>query len=167
MDFSWQIIEGINHIHKNNIIHRDLKPSSFLFSLDGKNLKVIDFGMSKELQQGLSTMSVSGRSIGTDGFRAPETYNKDEIKRHADIFSLGIVLFYIWTHGKHPFGEDPAIWSYNIKTGTPQDLSGLLIPSKENAKDLLNQMLKKDQKSRPRVADIRNHDFIQQGRLQL
>ena len=48
-----QILEAINYCHNNGICHRDLKPENFLFETkdDSSDLKVIDFGLSKILDQ--------------------------------------------------------------------------------------------------------------------
>lgn len=167
IDFARQIVSGMKHIHSKDIVHRDLKPSSILFSLDGKSLKIIDFGVSKELQNGLTTMSVSTR-IGTDGYRAPETY-KDKtnesrhMKKSADIFSFGILLCHIWSYGRHPYGEEPTLWANRIKTGKSPDLSKLLIPNAEKAKDLLRKMLKVNEKERCTIEDVEKHEYINQG----
>jgi calcium-dependent protein kinase len=49
-----QILEAINYCHKNGVCHRDLKPENFLFESkeDSSDIKVIDFGLSKILDNG-------------------------------------------------------------------------------------------------------------------
>jgi serine/threonine protein kinase len=49
-----QILEAINYCHKNSVCHRDLKPENFLFESkeDSSDIKVIDFGLSKILDNG-------------------------------------------------------------------------------------------------------------------
>lgn len=156
VEFSKQLIEGMNHIHHNNIIHRDLKPSSVLFSMCGRFLKIIDFGMSKALKDGLSMLSLSTLPIGTDGFRAPETYNCNKIRKESDIFSLAILMYHVWSYGYHPFGEI-SLWSYNIKEHNPPVLTGLLVPDKETAIDLLQGMLKNEPEERSAITKVRTH----------
>lgn len=166
VEFSKQLIEGINHIHQNNIIHRDLKPSSVLFSVCGRSIKIIDFGMSKPLKNGLSQLSLSTLPIGTDGYRAPETYNKDTIKKQSDIFSLAILLCHVWSYGYHPF-DPKSLWSFNIKEGNAPDFSRLLVPDGECAKDLLRTMLVNDPEHRASITDARNHPFNTRGKSPL
>lgn len=163
LEFARQVIDGLNHIHAKGIIHRDMKPSSILFSLDGKFLKIIDFGVSKELKNGLSTISMTSRRIGTDGFRAPETYRIDQINKYADIFSLAIVLYYIWTDGRHPFSDDITMWTHNICNYKGLCLENLLVPDKERAKDLLSKMLKEESHDRLNIAGVREHEYICEG----
>lgn len=162
VEFSKQLIEGMNHIHNNNIIHRDLKPSSVLFSMCGRFLKIVDFGVSKALQNGLSQLSLSTLPIGTDGFRAPETYNCNTIRKESDVFSLAILLYHVWSYGYHPFG-DITLWSFNIKEHKPPVLTGLLVPDKETAVDILNGMLENDPEKRSTITKVRTHQFNAQG----
>lgn len=158
VEFSKQLIEGINHIHQNNIMHRDLKPSSVLFSVCGRFIKIIDFGMSKPLKNGLSVLSLSTLPIGTDGYRAPETYNKDKIKKESDIFSLAILLYHVWSYGHHAF-DPKSLWSYNIKECKPPAFTNLLVPDGDCAVQLLQIMLVNDPEQRANITDVRNHPF--------
>lgn len=162
VEFSKQLIEGVNHIHQNNIMHRDLKPNSVLFSVCGRSIKIIDFGVSKPLKYGLSVVSLSTLPIGTDGYRAPETYNKDSITKESDIFSLAILLYHVWSYGYHPF-DPKSLWSHNIKELKPPNFSRLLVPDIEGAKKLLLSMLVNNPHERACTNDVRNHPFNTRG----
>ncbi len=59
-----QLMEALEHMHKQGIGHRDLKPENLLLDSD-KNLKVCDFGLA-------STQSVAQTIIGTESYMAPE-----------------------------------------------------------------------------------------------
>ncbi len=45
--FFYQLINGVDYIHKKCVAHRDLKPENLLLTED-KTLKIIDFGLSHE-----------------------------------------------------------------------------------------------------------------------
>jgi serine/threonine-protein kinase ULK/ATG1 len=49
--YMMDILEGLNHLHKNNIIHRDLKPENILLTKNNNNseirTKICDFGFAK------------------------------------------------------------------------------------------------------------------------
>nr|XP_039255016.1 serine/threonine protein kinase OSK1-like isoform X2 [Styela clava] len=153
LKLSDQLINGISHIHKNEVIHRDLKPDNILVSDDGKELKIIDFGLSKEMKSGRSVTNLSTLRVGTDGWRAPETYNADVISKKADIFSMGLVMYFIWTKGCHPFGNDPDDWNRNIKRNQYRDLSKL----PNVVEDLVGWMLRFDPCDRPSLKEIQDH----------
>nr|XP_039254370.1 serine/threonine-protein kinase ssp1-like [Styela clava] len=145
-----QLINGLIHIHKNGIIHRDVKPDNVLLSDTGKVVKITNFGLSKELKRGIS---VTYSGVGTDGWRAPETYNANVISEKSDIFSMGLVLYFIWAKGCHPFGNNPKDWNSNIKQNQYRDLSKL----PNVVKDLVGWMLRFDPCDRPSLGEIQDH----------
>nr|XP_039256605.1 serine/threonine-protein kinase/endoribonuclease IRE1-like isoform X1 [Styela clava] len=151
-----QLVNGIAHIHRNNVIHRDLKPDNILVSDDGTQLKVIDFGLSKEMKPGHSVTKASALGIGTDGWRAPETYNDNIISKQADVFSLALVIHFIETDGSHPFGDNPFGWSYLIMQNQGCDLSKL----GSEIRDLVGWMLHRIPKERPTLDQIQLHKYF-------
>nr|XP_039256935.1 serine/threonine-protein kinase/endoribonuclease ire-1-like [Styela clava] len=153
-----QLVDSIAHIHKNEVIHRDLKPDNVLLSPDGNYLKIIDFGLSKELSSGHSVTNLSTLRVGTDGWRAPETYNSNVISKATDVYSLALVIYYIETDGHHPFGDDPDDWNANIKKNRGLDLSKL--QDKTEIVDLLRWMLRFKQRERPTIEQVQKHKYF-------
>ncbi|XP_077976150.1 uncharacterized protein LOC120329510 [Styela clava] len=149
ISFAQQLLHGLQFIHRNDVIHRDLKPDNILLSLDEKTPKISDFGLSKELRKGRSYTAQSIMRAGTDGYRAPETYNDDVISEKSDTYSMGLVIYAVWSNGKHPFGEDPDGWNMYIKKNKNRDLSHLLLSDKTKAINLLDKMLQFEPKNRP------------------
>nr|XP_039257877.1 serine/threonine-protein kinase/endoribonuclease IRE1-like [Styela clava] len=160
MIFTKQLVDGLAHIHEKKIIHRDLKPSNILVTLDGKHLKISDFGVSKEMRSGRASTSLTHARVGTDGWRAPETYNKDIISQKADIFSLGLVYFFMWSGGRHPFGSDPDDWNKNIKKYINRDLDLLAKMGTSYVIDLIAWMLAFDDAERPTCEKIKQHRML-------
>jgi len=80
------------HEHDPPIIFRDLKPSNVMLSDDGR-IKLIDFGIAKELDIG--TLSLAHNSA-SDGFASPEQYASSTDAR-SDIYSLGATLYCLLT----------------------------------------------------------------------
>ena len=103
-----QSAKGLDYLHgqKRPIVHKDLKPENILLSNGTKNVKLADFGLSKELKDGETsfTKTVSCTELWT----SPEFLDPMlASKRHyteVDIFSLGCVYFFVYT-GIHPFGD--------------------------------------------------------------
>jgi eukaryotic-like serine/threonine-protein kinase len=95
-----QLCDGLDFLHQHGIVHRDVKPTNFLFSKDWKQLKIVDFGLSKSTTGWrLRFMRESG---GTRMYMAPEQIRKKKMDGRADIFSFGITMYELFT-GQHPF----------------------------------------------------------------
>nr|XP_039255921.1 calcium/calmodulin-dependent protein kinase type II subunit gamma-like isoform X1 [Styela clava] len=156
-----ELINGLAFIHSKSVIHRDLKPSNILLTHDRLHVKITDFGLSKELRHGCSVTAQSIARVGTDGFRAPETYLHDIISQQADIFSLGLVMYFLWSNGLHPFGAEPDLWNYNIKMSKNLNLEGLLINHVKKATNMLNRMLKFEPYQRPSADELKGHALFQ------
>lgn len=84
-----QMMQGIAHCHAHNIVHRDLKPSNLLITRDGF-LKLVDFGMSKQL---IDKASLHSPGLTTRWYRAPEIcLGLRNYNRMIDIWSAGCIL---------------------------------------------------------------------------
>ncbi|XP_062189270.1 serine/threonine-protein kinase/endoribonuclease IRE1-like [Phragmites australis] len=100
------VVAGLVHLHNLGIIHRDLKPQNVLISTEGPiRAKLSDMGISKLLQDDMTSVSHHGTGIGSSGWQAPEQLRHGRQTRAMDLFSLGCLIFYCITKGKHPFGE--------------------------------------------------------------
>ncbi|MCR4609905.1 MAG: protein kinase [Eubacterium sp.] len=88
---------ALSACRKHKIIHRDIKPSNILVSSDG-NFKLGDFGVSKT-----SDRTSGGTKTGTYGFMAPEVYNNQPYNASVDIYSLGMVLYWMLNRRCGPF----------------------------------------------------------------
>jgi len=87
------ICDALSIYEKHNIIHRDIKPENIMRHVDG-NFKLGDFGVAKQL---------SKTTVGSDGFMAPEVYKGQDYNQTADIYALGIVLYYFLNNKKMPY----------------------------------------------------------------
>ncbi len=99
MDLCIKLSEGLDFLHQNNIVHRDVKPANFLFSRDGTQVKIVDFGLSKSSASWRTRwMKESG---GTRLYMSPEQLRKKNLDYRSDIFSFGITMYELFT-GRHP-----------------------------------------------------------------
>ncbi|MDX9723892.1 MAG: serine/threonine-protein kinase [Myxococcota bacterium] len=101
-----QILSGLAAAHAIGIVHRDLKPGNIFVSLDskGEHVKLIDFGIAKEMDPGLTQLTTAGVLIGTPGYMAPELIAHEPVSPAADIYSAGIVAYEMLT-GKAAYPE--------------------------------------------------------------
>lgn len=99
-DLFGQVARGIAYAHSKNVIHRDIKPSNILLD-DSGNAYVTDFGLAKMMGESLH-LTKPGNIVGTPAYMAPEQLRGESIDHHADIYSLGVVLYHMLT-GRPPF----------------------------------------------------------------
>lgn len=94
-----QLCHGLDYLHQNKIVHRDIKPANFLFSRDGKQIKIVDFGLSKSSASWrMRWMKETG---GTRTYMSPEQIGKKSLDERSDIFSFGITMYELFS-GRHP-----------------------------------------------------------------
>ncbi|MFI1995936.1 serine/threonine-protein kinase [Actinoplanes sp. NPDC020271] len=94
------IAEGLADIHRHGICHRDLKPQNVILSATGPQL--IDFGLARSA--GASGFTLTGVSMGTPGYIAPEMVDGDDLTPATDVFALGATMAYAAT-GRRPYGH--------------------------------------------------------------
>ena len=105
-----EICQALEVCHKENVLHRDIKPENIMVSKDG-TFKLGDFGLAREWVDGSMTVA------GTYDYMAPEVKDKAKYDESADIYSLGMVLYYFANGMKLPFGEiDDSIARMNERT---------------------------------------------------
>ncbi len=101
------VAEAIHASHSVGLIHRDIKPANILVEETPEGLKpwVVDFGIARE--RDLPGLSITGQIVGTPGYLSPEQARGEimTIDRRSDVFSLGIVLFELFS-GQKPFAGD-------------------------------------------------------------
>ena len=80
-----------------DIIHRDIKPDNILVANNG-DYKLGDFGIAKTTEK-----TMAGTRAGTPGFIAPEVYHNQPYGKSVDIYSLGMVLYWMLNRRVLPF----------------------------------------------------------------
>ncbi len=94
-----EVCKALVYAHENLVIHRDLKPSNILVAHDG-TVKVTDFGIAKLAHSTDLTLEDTG--AGTPVSMSPEQITGRPVTEKSDVFSLGVMLYYLVT-GKMPF----------------------------------------------------------------
>ena len=99
-----QVAEGLDYAHNLGVLHRDIKTSNIMIDRDGKAL-LMDFGVAKLLDEDHTAYTIVGTTVGTPAFMAPEQARGGEVDRRADIYSLGVIAYSLFT-GVMPFKAD-------------------------------------------------------------
>lgn len=151
-----QILSAVSFLHERSICHRDLKPENILFSeKGGSKVKLIDFGLSKQLKEGERMK----KKLGTPYYLAPEILEED-YGIEVDMWSLGVVA-YVLLWGYPPFyGKDARelfINIYNVNFEFCDDDWDFI---SEEAKDFIRRLLVKDPKVRMTAKEALNHPWI-------
>ncbi|MGH9797065.1 MAG: protein kinase domain-containing protein, partial [Candidatus Polarisedimenticolia bacterium] len=99
-----QLSSALEAAHKVGIVHRDIKPDNILVK-GGGEAKILDFGIARPENRGHTLTSV-GTVVGSPMYMSPEQIQALQIDRRTDIYSLGAVLYFLFT-GVEPFaGRD-------------------------------------------------------------
>ena len=97
------VMSSLSYLHRLDIIHRDVKLENILISSEPRAVKLADFGYAKFATE-------TNKPAGTSFYQAPEVLNAQlcsgqltmEESKKSDVFSLGVVLFYLIC-GRPPF----------------------------------------------------------------
>ena len=154
--FFYQLINGVEYIHKKGVAHRDLKPENLLLTVD-KTLKIIDFGLSHEYEEN----SLLKTKCGSPSYAAPEIIRGklyDGFK--TDMWCCGIIL-YAMLCGFLPFeGDNNRELFLSILKCEPEYPEFLTKISKE----LIQGLLKVDPEERLTIEEIKNCEFYLKGK---
>ena len=124
---------------ERNVIHRDIKPQNIFIAPDG-TYKLGDFGVAKTAER-----TTSGTKTGTYKYMAPEVYNNQPYGARADIYSLGLVLYWMLNDRRTPFLPlPPAVPSATDDTAArTRRMSGEAIPEPAHGSSELKRIVMK------------------------
>ena len=146
-----QLFLALQYLHSQNISHRDIKPENFMLAKPDnlKCIKMIDFGLSKQLKDHDSSMHTMS---GSPYYIAPEVFLQS-YHLSIDIWSMGVVL-YIMLSGKVPFpGRTEPEIIHNVMKGEYHFNHAAFKDVSDSCKDLIMKCLVKDSNKRISAAE--------------
>lgn len=142
---------ALNVVHGHRIIHKDLKPSNFLYVTDESScssssssssqhrIVLIDFDAATSFEEASSLVS-SGTLVGTVEYMSPEQTGQLALRcdYRTDLYSLGVLLYQLASHGRFPYGDTLAYSSSTLMerlqliltaqpTPLPQDIPAVFV----------------------------------------
>ena len=151
-----QICAGLEAAHRQGVIHRDIKPQNILILPESGEVKIMDFGIARVSEvKGQSGLTSDGTVMGTPDYMPPEQAQGHAVDFRSDIYSLGVVLFEVFT-GQLPFNGETvmALVMNHIQKAPPRPRSvNPALP--EDLERIILRCLEKDPAKRyPQVAEI-------------
>jgi serine/threonine protein kinase/Flp pilus assembly protein TadD len=144
-----QILDALGYIHEMGIIHSDLKPANIMIDTS-HNVKLIDFGIIRTVSAEIAADIKEIR--GTPHYMSPEQAERVPYDIRSDLFSLGIILYELYTARK-PFGGEnnrAVLISIAYEDPIPPDKLSQSIPLRVAA--LIMRLLQKKPSDRPASA---------------
>jgi serine/threonine protein kinase len=139
-----EIAEALHYAHSQGVIHRDIKPANVLVTSDG-HPKIADFGIAKLNQAELTS---PGQVLGSPAFMAPEQLSEEAIDARSDLFSLGVILYYMLT-GHRPFqGNSTTTVCYKLVNHEPPHASAFNSKLPPELDKIVSQAIAKDPSQR-------------------
>ncbi|KAL0217692.1 hypothetical protein RCL1_008272 [Eukaryota sp. TZLM3-RCL] len=133
-----QLVRGLHYLHERDIVHGNLKPRNVLLNSTSRPLriKICDFGICRDLN-----VRSAKSMIGTVCFMAPEVLSGQRYDTAVDMWSLGILIYYL-VHGQYPFNHFNEILLSEI----PRSISEF--------GPIINRLLVRDPASRATAAEL-------------
>ena len=146
-----QIAAGLDAAHQKQLVHRDIKPANLWICEEGRQLKILDFGLAR-INDDNPNLTATGMLAGTPGFMSPEQTRGLELDGRSDLFSLGCVMYRLLT-GKVPFGAPTVLATLtSIQNDHPAPPASLNNEVDSNLSDLTMSLLEKQTSNRPQSA---------------
>jgi len=144
-DIALQVAAGVQALHDARIVHRDLKALNVM--LDGRGrAKVMDLDVAKHAEaEGVSAATATSQILGTPEYMSPEYARGEPVDYRSDIYSLGVLIYELFT-GDVPFRGETPVATILKHLQEPPPLTG---PRAERLPATLVRVLRKALAERP------------------
>ncbi|HVF89603.1 MAG TPA: protein kinase [Blastocatellia bacterium] len=166
LEFSLQLCDALAEAHRRNVLHRDIKSSNIMLN-ERNQVKVLDFGLAKLMKPsdrysssepvvGGGDLTQAGSPFGTASYMSPEQARGEVADARSDIFSLGIVMYEMFT-GRLPFkGKASVDVMHAVMHEDPPSLAENGPPALQQ---ILSKAMAKDKNARYQSAEVMLEDL--------
>jgi len=164
VDVAMQVTSALAAAHGAGIVHRDIKPENIMLRPDGY-VKVLDFGIAKLAESAFAEATADGAEsttlaqtnlgsiLGTVRYMSPEQTRGAQVDKRTDIWSVGVVLYEMFT-GQAPFtGDTPAEVMSSILEKEPPPLGSYVAHTPVECQQIINKTLRKNPEERYQSVD--------------
>lgn len=91
-----ELLSGLAAAHEQGVIHRDLKPDNVFVATTQAGqprVKILDFGISKLVGEGIDDLTRTGVALGTPHYMAPEQILRAKLDARIDVYAAGVILY--------------------------------------------------------------------------
>jgi serine/threonine-protein kinase len=146
------VLAALGASHEQGLVHRDIKPANVMLTRRN-TVKVMDFGIARAMQSGVTSMTQTGMVVGTPQYLSPEQALGKAVDARSDLYSVGCLLFELLT-GRLPFESDTALgMAYQHVQDTPPAPSSFNAAVTPAVDALVARALRKDPGHRFQTAD--------------
>ncbi|MEN8906775.1 MAG: serine/threonine-protein kinase [Clostridiales bacterium] len=135
------ICSALEFCHSRGIMHRDVKEENIFVSINSNAFKLGDFSVSKET----TALNMAQTKVGTLNYMPPEIINGKTYNKTVDMYSLGLVLYKLFSNGRLPFlpkHPDPISFT-DIEQAYIRRLKGDIIPKPDGLRDDISKIILK------------------------
>ncbi len=160
LEIGIQLAEALQYLHLHEIIHKDINPSNIMLDQQGR-LKLLDFGISSNLQSETNDLLNLEQIEGTLAYIAPEQTGRTtySVTKSCDFYSCGILLYELLS-GKPPFDSvDPLEVIHFHLSRKPLPVSAVVEDMPDGFEQIIFKLLEKNPDDRYRNAAALKEDL--------
>ena len=148
---------GLSYAHGRGIVHRDIKPGNIMVLKDG-SAKLVDFGIAHVAS---NTLTRTGQIMGSVNYMSPEQIHGRAVDARTDLFSLGVVLYQLFTNSLPFEGDSSASTLLKIIHDPPPPMTQFLAGHPKELESIILRALAKNRDERYQSADELALDLLQ------